>query len=243
MNDEELESTLVTKVAAAQSAGLDVHIVTAVLLRTASDPSLDRDGCVGAAFIFTVDIGFAGPTSLMTWLATRVVAGCEHRPRRSRVEAASSSTRSTQSHPTRSSTRARRSAYRRCLARAQAAHLLFRRPWPDGARWVAGAMQGALTLDKGRRIFGPSHMGHRKRHGAEHSEGTSRHARPWAVARSVVDRRDGEEEHTAALTSTWLRAGIAHSIGSAAACRQMHMADDPDEIPKRQKEFRMRPDS
>jgi hypothetical protein len=56
-------------------------------------------------------------------------------------------------------------------------------------------------------------------------------------------RHDGEVGDTAALTSTRLRAGIAHSTGSAAACRQKPMTDDPDEIPKEQKEFRMRQDS
>ncbi|MBV9567923.1 MAG: hypothetical protein JO172_07280 [Hyphomicrobiales bacterium] len=146
MSDEELESTLVTKVAAAQSAGLDVHIVTQfcfeprVILRWIE--WLRRRG-----LYFAVDIGLAGPTSLMTWL---------NYARRCGVRASAEAL-------------ARRSGLVkhvfnavapdpiiRTLVEALAAdelsevspHLYSFGGIGPTARWVAGAMRGALALDK-----------------------------------------------------------------------------------------------
>lgn len=146
MTDEELESTLVTKVAAAQSAGLDVHIVTQfcfeakVILRWIE--WLRRRG-----LHLRVDIGFAGPTSLMTWM---------NYARRCGVRASAEAL-------------ARRSGLVKHVFNAVAPDPIIRAlvealPAHDlgevsphlysfgglgaTARWVAGAMQGALTLDK-----------------------------------------------------------------------------------------------
>ncbi len=146
MSDEELESTLVTKVAAAQSAGLDVHIVTQfcfeprVILRWIE--WLRRRG-----LHLPVDIGLAGPTSLMTWF---------NYARRCGVRASAEAL-------------ARRSGLVKHVFNAVAPDPIIRalvEALPDDAlgelkphlfsfgglgptaRWVAGAMQGALTLDK-----------------------------------------------------------------------------------------------
>ncbi|MBV8961883.1 MAG: methylenetetrahydrofolate reductase [Hyphomicrobiales bacterium] len=146
MSDEELESTLVTKVAAAQSAGLDVHIVTQfcfepkVILRWIE--WLRRRG-----LYLPVDIGLAGPTSLMTWL---------NYARRCGVRASAEAL-------------ARRSGLVKHVFNAVAPDPIIRAvveglPAEDlsevsphlfsfgglgpTARWVAGAMRGALTLDK-----------------------------------------------------------------------------------------------
>ncbi len=66
MSDEELEASLVTKLASLQNGGVDGYIVTNsafmrndhTLARLASRPGIGSP----------VKIGLAGPTSLMTWL-------------------------------------------------------------------------------------------------------------------------------------------------------------------------------
>jgi methylenetetrahydrofolate reductase (NADPH) len=67
MSDEELESTLVTKIAAAQSSGLDVEIVTQFCFEPTTIIRwihwLRERGVH-----LPVKVGLAGPTNLMTWL-------------------------------------------------------------------------------------------------------------------------------------------------------------------------------
>jgi methylenetetrahydrofolate reductase (NADPH) len=67
VSDEELESSLVTKTAALQSGGLQSHIVTQFCFD--SKPVLAWLEWLRARGLnMPVRIGFAGPTSLMTWL-------------------------------------------------------------------------------------------------------------------------------------------------------------------------------
>jgi len=67
MSDEELESTLVTKIAAAQSAGHEVEIVTQFCFEAAA---IIRwvEWLRQRGVNLPVRIGLAGPTSLTTWL-------------------------------------------------------------------------------------------------------------------------------------------------------------------------------
>ena len=266
MSDEELESTLVTKVAAAQSAGLDVHIVT----RFCFEPRmilrwiewLRRRG-----LHLPVDIGFAGPTNLMTWLDYARRCGVRASAERSRGEAVSSSMSSTRSHPTRSFARSSKrfptmpwasssrtsipsaaSARRRArsLARCKARSPSTRK----AAFWSSGRgrrhqcrppprapkEREGKGIDLSSRVTGSPFLGsfHSPRRGwHEPSIGSPcglNRAGPYHI----------QAHSSAALTSTRLRAGIAHSTGSAAARSRKAMADDQDQIPKRQKEFRMR---
>ena len=146
MSDEELESTLVTKVAAAQSAGLDVHIVTQfcfeprVILRWLE--WLRRRG-----LHLPVDIGLAGPTSLMTWLnyARRcgVRASAEALARRSGL--VKHMFNAVAPDP-----------IIRALVEALSAddmdeispHLFSFGGLGATARWIAGAARGPITLDR-----------------------------------------------------------------------------------------------
>ena len=147
MSDEELESTLVTKVAAAQSAGLDVHIVTQFCFEPQAILRwiewLRRRG-----LHLPVEIGLAGPTSLMSWLnyARRcgVSASAEALARRSGlVQACLQRGRARPDHP-----RSRRStSATRLWARSRRTSISFGGIGPT-ARWAAGAMRGALTLGK-----------------------------------------------------------------------------------------------
>ena len=67
MSDEELESVLVTKLAAIQSGGLNSHIVTQFIFDAA--PAIRWIGWLRERGIHVpVHIGLAGPTSLMSWL-------------------------------------------------------------------------------------------------------------------------------------------------------------------------------
>jgi methylenetetrahydrofolate reductase (NADPH) len=67
LSDEELELALVTKTAAAQSAGLDAHIVTQLCFEA---ESIVRwlEWLRARGIQAPVRVGFAGPTNLMTWL-------------------------------------------------------------------------------------------------------------------------------------------------------------------------------
>jgi methylenetetrahydrofolate reductase (NADPH) len=149
MSDEELESVLVTKIAAAQSSGLEVEIVTQFCFEPKTVIAwiewLRRRGVN-----LPVRVGLAGPTSLMTWLNYAQRCGV-----RASAEAL-----------------ARRSGLVRHLFNAVAPDAILRAladaqqpegPSPLGeisphffsfggigptARWVAGAMRGAVTLDK-----------------------------------------------------------------------------------------------
>lgn len=146
MNDEELESTLVTKVAAAQSAGLDVHIVTQFCFEPQAILRwiewLRRRG-----IHLPVDIGFAGPTSLMTWLnyARRcgVRASAEALARRSGL--IKHAFNAVAPDPI---IRALVEALTDDALRELKPHIFSFGGLGPTARWVAGAMQGALTLDK-----------------------------------------------------------------------------------------------
>ncbi|HVB89509.1 MAG TPA: hypothetical protein VND97_04855 [Beijerinckiaceae bacterium] len=67
LSDEELELALVTKTAAAQSAGLEAHLVTQFCFE--SGPILRwLEWLRGRGVHVPVRVGFAGPTSLMSWL-------------------------------------------------------------------------------------------------------------------------------------------------------------------------------
>lgn len=67
MADEELESTLVTKLAALQSLGVEPHIVTQFCFD--AEPIVRWLGWLRQRGIHApVRVGFAGPTSLMAWL-------------------------------------------------------------------------------------------------------------------------------------------------------------------------------
>jgi methylenetetrahydrofolate reductase (NADPH) len=146
MSDEELESTLVTKIAAAQSSGLDVHIVTQFCFEPRT---IIRwiEWLRERGVNLPVEIGLAGPTSLMTWL---------NYARRCGVRASAEAL-------------ARRSGLVKHLFNAVAPDPIIRalvEALPDErlseisphlfsfggigptARWAAGAMRGALTLDK-----------------------------------------------------------------------------------------------
>ena len=146
MRDEELESTLVTKVAAAQSAGLDVHIVTQfcfeprVILRWIE--WLRRRG-----LHLPVDIGFAGPTSLMTWV---------NYARRCGVRASAEALAHRSGLVKHVFNAVAPDPIIRALVESLPAdalgevspHLYSFGGLGPTARWVAGAMRGALTLDK-----------------------------------------------------------------------------------------------
>jgi methylenetetrahydrofolate reductase (NADPH) len=150
MSDEELESTLVTKIAAAQSSGLDVRIVTQFCFEPAT---IIRwiEWLRGRGVNLPVEIGLAGPTSLMTWL---------NYARRCGVRASAEAL-------------ARRSGLVRHLFNAVAPdpiiraladavaqdclkdrlgdispHLYSFGGIGPTARWAAGAIRGAITLDK-----------------------------------------------------------------------------------------------
>lgn len=145
MSDEELELTLVTKIAAAQSSGLDVHIVTQFCFEPAT--IIRWIGWLRARGVnLPLEIGLAGPTSLMTWL---------NYARRCGVRASAEAL-------------ARRSGLVKHLfnavapdpiirALADAAtgdrlgeispHLFSFGGTGPTARWAAGAMRGAITLD------------------------------------------------------------------------------------------------
>ena len=135
-----------TKVAAAQSAGLDVHIVTQFCFEPQAILRwiewLRRRG-----LHLPVEIGLAGPTSLMSWL---------NYARRCGVRASAEAL-------------ARRSGLVKHVFNAVAPDPIIRalvEALPDDAlgelkphffsfgglgptaRWVSGAMRGALTLDK-----------------------------------------------------------------------------------------------
>lgn len=67
LSDDELELALVTKTAAAQSAGLEAHIVTQFCFD--SRPIVRWLGWLRQRGVnLPVRVGFAGPTSLMSWL-------------------------------------------------------------------------------------------------------------------------------------------------------------------------------
>ncbi len=146
MSDEELESTLVTKVAAAQSAGLDVHIVTQFCFEPQAILRwiewLRRRG-----LHLPVEIGLAGPTSLMTWLnyARRcgVRASAEALARRSGLVKHAFS--AVAPDPI---IRALVEALPREDLSEISPHLFSFGGIGPTARWAAGAMRGALTLDK-----------------------------------------------------------------------------------------------
>ena len=156
MSDEELESTLVTKVAAAQSAGLDVHIVTQFCFEPKTI-LLWIDWLRARGLHLPVDIGLAGPTSLMTWL---------NYARRCGVRASAEAL-------------ARRSGLVKHLFNAVAPDPIIRaivEALPDDrlgelnphlysfggigptARWVSGAMRGSLTLDKEGGFLVEAHL-------------------------------------------------------------------------------------
>ena len=67
LSDDEVECSLVTKLAAAQSAGLEPHIVTQFCFDV---PPILRwiEWLRDRGLHVPVRVGFAGPTSLMTWL-------------------------------------------------------------------------------------------------------------------------------------------------------------------------------
>ncbi|SDR42462.1 methylenetetrahydrofolate reductase (NADPH) [Rhizobiales bacterium GAS191] len=151
MSDEELESVLVTKIAAAQSSGLEVEIVTQFCFEPATIIDwiawLRRRGVN-----LPVRIGLAGPTSLMTWLnyARRcgVRASAEGLARRSGLVKHLFNAVAPDS-------------ILRALAQARQAELPSTDRLGDvsahfysfggigpTARWVASAMHGAITLDK-----------------------------------------------------------------------------------------------
>ncbi len=68
VGDDELECALVTKLAAAQSAGIDTHIVTQFCFE--AEPVLNWLTRLRARGVNApVRVGFAGPTSLMSWLS------------------------------------------------------------------------------------------------------------------------------------------------------------------------------
>ncbi|MBW0004506.1 MAG: methylenetetrahydrofolate reductase [Hyphomicrobiales bacterium] len=146
MSDEELESTLVTKVAAAQSAGLEVHIVTQFCF----DPKpilrwlewLRRRG-----IHLPVEVGLAGPTSLMAWMnyARRcgVRASAEALARRSGL--VKHVFNAVAPDPI---IRALVEALPADELRELSPHLYSFGGIGSTARWVAGAMRGALTLDR-----------------------------------------------------------------------------------------------
>jgi methylenetetrahydrofolate reductase (NADPH) len=146
MSDEELESSLVTKIAAAQSAGHEVRIVTQFCFEPRAIIGwiewLRRRGVN-----LPVKIGLAGPTSLMTWL---------NYARRCGVKASAEAL-------------ARRSGLVkhlfnavapdpiiRALAEAVASdrlgdlslHLFSFGGIGPTARWLQGAMRGSIKLDK-----------------------------------------------------------------------------------------------
>ena len=182
MSDEELELTLVTKVAAAQSAGLDVHIVTqfcfepqAILrwiewLRRRGTASSRRDRARGAD----------EPHELVE--LRHAVAGFAPRQKRSRGAAASSSMSSTRSRPTRSFARSSKRFPTMPLGELKPHFYSFGGLGPDGALGLwrdarrAHARQGGGL--SGRAAGGEGIVSSP----AERSEGASRYARSWTCA-------------------------------------------------------------
>jgi methylenetetrahydrofolate reductase (NADPH) len=146
MSDEALESALVTKIAAAQREGHEVEIVT----QFGSEPqSIIRwiEWLRKRGVNLPVRIGLAGPTTLMSWLSYArrcgVRASAEGLVRRSGLARHVFHTVAPDT-------------IIRALAQASqdgrlgeiSPHLFSFGGTASTARWAAGAMRGAITLDK-----------------------------------------------------------------------------------------------
>jgi methylenetetrahydrofolate reductase (NADPH) len=146
MSDEALESTLVTKIAAAQSQGHDVHIVTQFCFEP---KALIRwiEWLRARGVNLPVRVGLAGPTSLMTWL---------NYARRCGVRASAEALARSSGLVRHMFNAVAPDTIIRALADATSGdrlgeispHLFSFGGTGPTARWAAGAMRGSITLDK-----------------------------------------------------------------------------------------------
>jgi len=146
MSDEELESTLVTKIAAAQSQGHDVEIVTQFCFEPGT---LIRwlEWLRARGVNLPVRVGLAGPTTLMTWL---------NYARRCGVRASAQALARSSGLVRHMFNAVAPDTIIRALAEASrgerlgqiSPHLFSFGGTGPTARWAAGAMHGTLTLDK-----------------------------------------------------------------------------------------------
>jgi len=159
MSDEELESVLVTKIAAAQSSGLEVEIMTQFCFEPATIIKWITWLRTRGVHL-PVRVGLAGPTNLMTWLnyARRcgVKASAEALARRSGLvkhvfNAVAPDPILRALAEARTAGSARTGAPGTALATPLgdiSAHFYSFGGIAPTARWMAGAMRGHITLDK-----------------------------------------------------------------------------------------------
>jgi methylenetetrahydrofolate reductase (NADPH) len=146
MSDEALESTLVTKIAAAQSQGHDVEIVTQFCFEPAT---LIRwiEWLRARGVNLPLRVGLAGPTTLMTWL---------NYARRCGVRASAEALARSSGLVRHMFNAVAPDTIIRALADATSGdrlgeispHLFSFGGTGPTARWAAGAMRGSITLDK-----------------------------------------------------------------------------------------------
>jgi methylenetetrahydrofolate reductase (NADPH) len=146
MSDEELESTLVTKIASAQSSGLNVEIVTQFCFEPRA--IIRWIGWLRERGVhLPVKVGLAGPTNLMTWL---------NYARRCGVRASAQALARRSGLVKQVFNAVAPDSIVRALADATAEdrlgdvspHLFSFGGIGPTARWAAGATHGAITLDK-----------------------------------------------------------------------------------------------